>query len=298
LIRLQYQAAKSLSFLPRQPVHSLLSGRHTSRMRGRGLSFEELRSYLPGDDVRTIDWKVTARTGKPHVRVYTEERDRPALLVVDQRQSMFYGSRRNLKSVSAAELAAVAAWRILDAGDRVGAIVFDDQDMVETRPHRSRNTVLQILHSIVAMNRALGPSADNRNENAAMLNRVLDAVARLVRHDYLVIIVSDFDGSDETSTELVTRVSAHNDVIAVPVFDPTATELPAGARLVVSDGDLQVELDTGDSGLRRILDFTDDRLSRVLRWRESLGVPVLPVSTAEVPLEALQRLLGLAAARR
>ena len=133
--------ARSLSFLPRQPAKSVLNGRHASRMRGRGLNFEEIRGYLAGDDIRSIDWKVTARKGEPHVRVYTEERDRPALLLVDQRLSMFFGSRLNMKSVTAAEAAAVAAWRILDAGDRVGGIVFGDRDMVEFRPQRSRRTV-------------------------------------------------------------------------------------------------------------------------------------------------------------
>jgi len=135
LIRLQFKA-RGFSFLPRQPVHSLLSGRHASRVRGRGLNFEELRDYLPGDDPRTIDWKVTARTGTPFVRVYTEERDRPALLVVDQRINMFFGSRVAMKSVVAAQLAALGAWRVFDQGDRVGALVFDDADIAEVRPHQ------------------------------------------------------------------------------------------------------------------------------------------------------------------
>ncbi len=113
LIRLQYRA-RGFSFLPRQPIHSLLTGKHASRMRGRGLNFEEIRGYLPGDDVRTIDWKVTARTRKPHVRVFTEERDRSAILVVDQRLSMFFGSKVSMKSVTAAVAAALGAWRRFD----------------------------------------------------------------------------------------------------------------------------------------------------------------------------------------
>jgi uncharacterized protein (DUF58 family) len=121
LVRLRFRA-RGYSFLPRQPVHSVLAGRHASRLRGRGINFEEIRHYLPGDDIRTMDWRVTARTREPHVRVYTEERDRPVLLVVDQRQSMFFGSRRAMKSVVAAEVAALAAWRVLKAGDRVGAL--------------------------------------------------------------------------------------------------------------------------------------------------------------------------------
>ena len=107
LVALEYRAT-GYSFLPRQPVHSVLAGRHASRMRGRGLNFEEIRGYLPGDDIRTIDWKVTARTREPHVRVYTEERDRPVWLLVNQRQSMFFGSRERMKSVTAAEAAAVS----------------------------------------------------------------------------------------------------------------------------------------------------------------------------------------------
>ncbi|WP_157789132.1 DUF58 domain-containing protein, partial [Bradyrhizobium japonicum] len=100
LIALEYRGRK-VSFLPRQPVHSLLSGRFASRMRGRGLNFEEIRDYRPGDDVRSIDWKVTARLRKPHIRVFNEERDRQTILVVDQRLSMFFGSRHAMKSVTA-----------------------------------------------------------------------------------------------------------------------------------------------------------------------------------------------------
>ena len=127
LLALEYRGRK-VSFLPHQPVRSLLSGRFASRMRGRGLNFEEIRDYRPGDDVRSIDWKVTARLQKPHIRVFNEERDRQTLLVVDQRLSMFFGSRRSMKSVTAAEAAAISAWRVLGAGDRVGAIVFDDRE--------------------------------------------------------------------------------------------------------------------------------------------------------------------------
>ena len=108
LIRLQW-AARGFSLLPRQPLRSVLAGRHAARIRGRGLDFEELRDYRPGDDVRSIDWKVTARTRKPHTRVYTDERERRVLLVVDQRLAMFFGTRVQMKSVTAAELAALLA---------------------------------------------------------------------------------------------------------------------------------------------------------------------------------------------
>ena len=177
LIRMRPRA-QGFSFLPKKAIESLLSGRHASRMRGRGLNFEEIRKYLPGDDVRTIDWKITARTGETHVRVYTEERDRPAILVVDQRINMFFGSTRALKSVVAAEMAALGAWKVFDAGDRVGAIVFNDAESVEVRPQRSRRTVLNILHQLLSQNRAL--RADHPvQRNPAALNQALSSAARL-----------------------------------------------------------------------------------------------------------------------
>ncbi len=293
LIRLRY-AAGAFSFLPRQPVHSLLAGRHASKMRGRGLNFEELRGYLPGDDIRTVDWKVTARTGTPYVRVFTEERDRPAVFVVDQRLSMFFGTRRNFKSVTAAQLAAAAAWRVVAAGDRVGAVVFDDQGVDEIRPHRSQRAVLRFLNTLVDKNRALRADADTP-PNPAMLNEALHGVRRLVTHDVLVAIISDFDGADDETTQLVTRLARHNDVVAIPVYDPISTEPPPGRRVVVSQGELQIELQFGDrSTRRRVADFADRRLARVTAWERDLKIPVLPVSAERDSVEQLREMLGYA----
>ena len=159
LIRLQFEA-RDFSLLPRQPVHSLLSGRHASRLRGRGLTFEELRRYRPGDDIRSIDWRATARLRSAHVRVYSEERDRPVLLVVDQRTSMFFGSARTTKATTAVEAAALSAWRTIDRGDRVGAIVFNERDSVEIKPQRSRSNVLRICHELIRFNKELSATRE------------------------------------------------------------------------------------------------------------------------------------------
>src|ERR1700742_3007176 len=203
---------RNVSFLPRQPVHSLLSGRFASRMRGRGLNFEEIRDYRPGDDVRSIDWKVTARLQKPHVRVFNEERDRQSLLVVDQRLSMFFGSRRAMKSVTAAEAAAIGAWRILDVGDRVGAILFNDRDVVEVRERRSRATVLQILSAIVAQNEMLGVGRGLATA-PVMLNTALQHATRRALHDATIIVISDFDGADDATRKMIGAMTQHNDVV-------------------------------------------------------------------------------------
>jgi uncharacterized protein (DUF58 family) len=288
---------RNVSFLPRQPVHSLLSGRFASRMRGRGLNFEEIRDYRPGDDVRSIDWKVTARLQKPHVRVFNEERDRQALLVVDQRLSMFFGSRRAMKSVTAAEAAAIGAWRILDVGDRVGAILFNDRDVVEVRARRSRATVLQILSTVVAQNQALGVGR-GLVSSPAMLNTAIEHAQRRALHDAAVFIISDFDGADAETRKLVGALTRHNNVVACLVHDPLQSDLPPSARMTVTDGELQIQLEVGRDTVRKsILQATQERLRAVFALTRELGVPVLPLSAAEDTASQLRRLLGAMPAR-
>jgi uncharacterized protein (DUF58 family) len=291
------RGGRKVSFLPRQPVHSLLSGRFASRMRGRGLNFEEIRDYRSGDDVRSIDWKVTARLQKPHVRVFNEERDRQALLVVDQRLSMFFGSRLAMKSVTAAEAAAIGAWRILAVGDRVGAIVFNDSDLAEIRPRRSRATVLQILSTIVAQNQALGVGRGLATA-PIMLNTALQRAQRLALHDAAVIIISDFDGADDETRKMVGAMTRHNNVVGLLVHDPLQSDLPASARMTVTDGELQIPLEVGRDSVRNSLSqMTQDRLKGVFAWTHEFGVPVLPLSAAQETAPQLRRLLGALPAR-
>ena len=164
----------------------MLAGRRASRLRGRGMLFEELRDYHPGDDVRRIDWRVTARTGRPHTRVYAEERERPVLLVVDQRLGMFFGTQLQMKSVTAAELAAQMAWQVLDAGDRVGALIFGDDTLNEIDPQRSRRTVLRILNQLVQFNQHLSVQPGQCAPPAPeQLDAVLGGVARRARDQHV-----------------------------------------------------------------------------------------------------------------
>jgi uncharacterized protein (DUF58 family) len=291
LLALEHRGPR-VSFKPRQPVHSLLSGRFASRMRGRGLNFEEIRDYRSGDDVRSIDWKVTARLQRPHVRVFKEERDRQTVLVVDQRLSMFFGSRRAMKSVAAAEAAAIGAWRVLGAGDRVGAIVFNDRELAEFRPRRSRSTVLQILAAIVTHNRSLGV---NRGISASpsMLNKALQQAQRRALQDAVVIVISDFDGADDETRKMIGDIARHNDVVALLVHDPLQSDLPASASMTVTDGELQIHLEVGRESIRKsILQVSKERLRDVFAWTQELGVPVLPLSTAEDTAQQIRRLLG------
>lgn len=278
LMRLRSQA-RGFSFLPRQPIRSLLSGKHASRIRGRGLDFEELRHYRIGDDVRTIDWKVTNRTGKPHVRVYTEERDRPCFIVVDQRSSMFFGSRLKMKSVTAAEAAALAAWRVLGVADRVGGLVFNEKETASTRPERSERCVMQWLGQIQRFNAALlTPPAPRRSPDLTFAS-VLQQTEKLCPHDYLIVLISDFSGWTPDAAKRLRRLSRHNDLIAVHISDPLERELPKGRSFVVSDGDSQLEVDANQLGDRFASSF-DQSVTSIETELRHLGVPVIPLHTA------------------
>jgi uncharacterized protein (DUF58 family) len=295
LIRIQFKA-RDFSFLPRQPVTSVLSGRYASRLRGRGLNFEEIRRYLPGDDIRTMDWKVTARTRSPHVRVCTEEKDRTVLLIVDQRINMFFGTRDKLKSVTTAELAALGAWRAVDVGDRVGAVVFNDAEMIVIKPQKSHRTVMSILGSVVRMNHEL--RVDTRvDPNAGMLNRGLEKALQLVPHDALVVVISDFFGVDGQTERLTARMARHNDVLGLLVHDPIRLQ-PAQQRLTVSDGSLQIEIDLTDQRVRGKLaaDYREEQ-ERITAFLKRLAAPLLMISNQGDTVDQIRRLLGVADGR-
>lgn len=298
LARLKH-AGQSFTFLPRQPVTSQLSGRRASKLRGRGLAFEEMRLYHVGDDTRTIDWKATARTQKPHVRVYTEERERPALMLVDQRQSMFFGSKRCLKSVTAARAAAMSAWRVVSVSDRIGAVIFNDTDILELKPRRSNAHVMRILGAIRDLNHALSADSDVATDPGA-LNRALERAHRFVTHDYLVAIISDFTGADEKTRRLVTELRQHNDVLAIPVWDPLEAALPDIGRAVVTDGALQIDADTSSEDLReKYASLHRDRTAQLENLALHYDIPAIPLWTdRDVPEQVAERLGRVPRTRR
>jgi uncharacterized protein (DUF58 family) len=287
LTRLRYDA-RGFSYLPRQPVGSLLSGRKRSRLRGRGLDFDELRHYRPGDDIRNMDWRVTNRTGKPHVRVYTEERDRPVLLLVDQRLSMFFGSQRRMKSVTAAEAAALTAWRVLGVGDRVGAVLFNDQQATAIRPTRSEKKTLGWLGQLVAMNRQLSV-APGREPDPGALNRALSLLERSAGHDYLMILISDFSGWSAETLATLRRMRQHNDVVCALVFDPLERDITRADALVVSDGFYQLEIDPARHRLGEKFEaHFESNLNRTQADLRRHDIPVLRLDTV-APVEAQVR---------
>lgn len=284
--------ARGLSFVARQPLSSVLAGNHASRLRGRGLSFDELRQYIAGDDLRHLDWRASLRYGKPFVRTFTEERDRPTLLLVDQRMSMYFGSRRAFKSVTAAELGALSAWMAFHAGDRVGGMVFGDERIEHIRPLRSRARVEALCAAMVRQNQELHATRPD-SEEGDQLDRVLRRCLGVASHDHLICIISDFAGAGPQTLQLLRQLSTHNDVIAMQVYDPLALKLPGRGRVVVTQGELQVELEVDRQLVSRPLsDFLTGRLQDVATLLRRSQVPLLMFSCGEESLEQLRAELG------
>jgi uncharacterized protein (DUF58 family) len=291
LVRLRY-TAQGFSYLPRQSVRSLLSGRKRSRLRGRGLDFDELRHYRPGDDIRTMDWRVTNRTGKPHVRVYTEERDRPVIAIVDQRLPMFFGSQHKMKSVVAAEVAAITAWRVLEVGDRIGAILFNDERCLEVKPTRSERKVMGWLGDLADMNNELSVTP-GRSSNPAALAQALQLLESSIGHDYLVVLISDFYGWDAQALKIIRSISQHNDIICSLIFDPLERDISRANNLVVSDGRYQLQIDPHEQGLGEKFEASfESSMAHVQGELKRHRIPVVPVETSTPVSDQLREKLG------
>ena len=289
LVALKYDL-RGFSYLPKQPAQSQLTGKHRSRLRGRGLDFEEVRAYSFGDDIRSIDWKVTARTKKPHTRVYSEERERPVFLVLDQSSSMFFGSQKYMKSVIAAEAAAISAWKVLAVGDRVGGIVFNDENWEEVKPKRNSKAVLHFLNFIVEKNNRLS-SVSFKNQNSEMLNRIFEQTLRYVTHNYLVVIFSDFYGVNDQTVKLLKQISRHNDVIAGIITDEMEYQLKS--EMIIGDGDQQINLSEIKAEEKNT--YTSNQKAKLEVFKETLinyRITPLAFNTNEAVPDQIRKMLG------
>jgi len=238
--------------LPQRPSQSAQvfghrAGLKLSKIKGRGVDFSEVRSYQPGDDVRSIDWRVTARKNKPHTKVFREERERPNLLVVDQSQNMFFGSKIRLKSVAAAELAARIAWQNLAAGDRVGGVIIGNTKQTVHRPYRTTKSVSRFLGDLTHFNRQLKRAQHNPWQS---INDGILRIRRLSGTHYRIFIISDFAGDLGIWREHLHQLARHNQVFVIRVHDPLEQQLPPADDYVVTDGIERIEFNTSNYQLR------------------------------------------------
>ncbi len=271
-------------------ARSILAGAHLSRFRGRGMDFAESREYTPGDDVRHIDWRVTARTGKPHTKLYVEERERPVFLMLDLSPGMFFGTRGSFKSVTAARAAAYTAWSVVAGGDRVGGVVAAHGEIRDIRPAAGRRGVLRFL-SVVAS--ATEPRESDNGFHGSLLNQALDHLGSVVHPGSLVILFSDFHHCGNDTRRSLTRLLKHNDLVACEVLDPLECEVPGPGSYLVSDGDRKSRLDLSLRGGRsRYRQYIEGRQQRVRTLAEELRIPLVQLVNGEDLEAALLQAFG------
>jgi uncharacterized protein (DUF58 family) len=283
--------AQQLKLSKRKRALSVLAGPNKTNFRGRGIDFEEVRSYQSGDDIRTIDWRVTARTGDAHTKLFREERERPVLIIVDQRSSMFFGSRHCFKSVLAAHLAALLGWAALNNGDRVGGLVYNDSEHRELRPRRSRKNVLALLSELERYNQLL-PGDSNTQDSS--FESMLNNLRRVVRPGSSLYLISDFRGaSEERSREHLYELAKHTEITAVSCSDALELELPRAGSYAVTDGQQRSELQTGDRNARKryALEYAEQKEELSLQFGR-LGIPLIEAMTHESPYQVLQTYYG------
>lgn len=265
---------------------SPLVGLHHSKLRGRGVDFDQVRVYQAGDDVRTIDWRVTARTQEPHTKLFHEERERPIYILVEQSRRLFFGSGLVFKSVLAAQAASLIGWAALGHNDRIGGLVFSDSEHHEIKPRRSKHSLLQLLNRLVRSNQALHSEAQpNRDAFGLALRRARE----VLRPGSLVVVLCDERALSDTAEQQLILLARHTDLLLLPLSDPLDHALPAAGLLRFAERGAQLELDTHSAELRQTYRAKGE--ARRARWQllaQKLGVPLLPLSTQDEMVEQLR----------
>lgn len=280
-------------------VKAQLSGGYLSSFRGRGMEFHESRPYQPGDDIRSIDWRVTARSGKTHTKIYREERERPVLLWVDLQQSMFFGTQNCFKSVLAAKLAALLAWSSVQQGDRLGGMIFAESEHSEFRPMRGKAAALHFIRKLAshpAWEQGTKPDSRQSSNSVSTQNVGAQALSRLrqvTRPGSLVVLVSDFRFFDESSRLHLTQLAKHNDVVLLFTHDPLEQQLPPSGFYRFTDGESEVSVDsTSQTSRSQYQHRFEQHHQNLLQLRNQLRISLLDISTTSNWLEILKKGFG------
>jgi len=273
-------------------VNSLQTGAYVSHFRGRGMEFDESRPYQPGDDPRSIDWRVTARSTTAYTKLFREERERPVLVMVDLRSNMHFATRGCFKSVNAARAGALLAWAAHHRGDRLGGLIFGDGTHRELKPRLGRQAALRFVHQLVEH-----PDWSTDNEAGTArektLTRAMSALRRVARPGSLVVILSDFQGLERAAQSYLSSVARHSEVLAVYLNDPLEKALPPPGRYRLVAGDEELAIDTHAAAARReYADAFDARFQSFGEFCSRYGVHLMPLSTDQDPVTALQTALG------
>jgi uncharacterized protein (DUF58 family) len=289
---------RQLEIRTRRMVNDSLAGEYHSVFKGRGMDFDEVREYSPGDEVRTIDWNVTARAGRPFVKKFTEERELTILLLVDISASGNFGSAAMSKRDLAAELASVLAFSAIRNSDKVGLLLYTDRIERYLPPRKGRRHVLRVVRDI------LHHTPEGRGTDSI---KVLDVANHVLHRRAIVFLISDFQSPgdpEQTRTDLrraMRQTNRRHDLIAVQVADAREKELPNVGVLALEDAETGevIELDTASAAVRkRFAELAIERARRLVNDFRSEGVDTLELKTDSSYMPALQRFFKTRERRR
>ncbi len=264
----------------RSRIRAQQSGGYVSRTKGRGMEFDEVRPYQPGDDIRSIDWRVTARTGKAHTKLFREERERPVFISVDYRASMQFATRGVFKSVQAAKLAGLLAWVAQRHSDRIGGQIFTDHSCTELKPQNGKRAVLHFFNALI----------QQQPEQAALdFEQVMRRLSQHVKPGSLVYIISDFRGLNKAAEHYLAKLARHCEVVMILVYDPLESHLPAKGRYRFTDNNKDIMVDTSDK--QRVLSYQDKFQQHCVDLQQlanKLNIRYLPCASNDDPVQILR----------
>lgn len=271
--------AKELS-LSALRVKGVQSGQHLSHLLGRGMEFAECRRYHGGDDIRTIDWRVTARTGKVHTKLFSAEKERQVLVCGDMRSAMFFATRGVFKSVQASLLMGYIAWSASQAGNRFGGILFDDTSLYEFRPALGKRGVLPFLHRLSEC--ATFHPRSEKSSTTPTMEQAFESIKRVASPGSLLFVMSDFRHFSPYARDLLVQIAKHSDLCLCFLYDTLEEALPRNGVYPVSDGKNELNLNTFDK--KRLENYQKqfaNRREQVSSMEREKRVQFIPCSTEE-----------------
>ncbi len=280
-------AAKRLR-TPPTFIKAARAGQRLSQFKGRGMEFDEARPYQPGDDIRSIDWKVTARTQKTHTKVFRQERERPVHVWVDNRQAMQFGTKTCFKSVIAAQVASLLAWNAIAQSDRVGGMVFSEQQHKEFRPKMGRSSVLQLIHLL---------SETSKESEAEKSNDALDHAIYRLRHTTkpgsLIYLISDFNDVNAKQQAQLAQLTRHNDVALVHIYDAIEQALPPSGTYYLQSMAKKLCIQTKNEKVRmQYEEAFKQKQADLKQFCQQHRLRFLSIATDENPIELMQSWLN------
>ena len=276
-------------------IRGQFNGQYLSAFKGRGMEFDEARPYQPGDDIRAMDWRVTARTGKAHSKVFREERERPVLLWVDYRQPMFFGTQQHFKSVLAAKVSSLLAWSAAHHGDRLGGLIFSEDEHTELRPKRGKSASLHFIQQLAQHPAWQLEQRSYHDQNATeAAASSLGRLQRVSKPGSLIFLISDFRNMDDQAWSRLSQLNRNSDVVLISIHDPLEEQLPPAGIYKISNGDTELNLNTYNKQQRMQYQQRYQAQQEALRNRcRKLAMHFISISTQDDYLAVLQEGLGL-----